>query len=171
MINIRIYLFLLSGTLLLFLLLRIQGKALINIPPSPLGIVSLELAKSEHHTREIISEWNKMGLLGTAKRNVILDFLFIPFYSLLFYTICGSISVRLTGTVSKLGVLLAFFSLIAGLLDVFEDFFLLLSLQFHFSNVISMLTFVFASLKFFLLSVALLYALLFGAKLIVEKLR
>lgn len=171
MINIRIYLFLLSGTLLLFLLLRIQGKSLVNIPPSPLGIVSLETAKTEHHTREIITEWNQLNLVDTAKRNVMLDFLFIPFYSLLFYTICGSISVRLTGTVSKLGILLAFSSLIAGLLDVLENFCMLLSLHSHYSNIISWLTFVFASLKFFLLSLALLYALLFGAKLIVGKLR
>jgi hypothetical protein len=171
MINIRIYIFLLGGTLLLFLLLRIQGKPLMDFSLSPFGIVSLEMAKSEHSTKEIISGWKEMNLLGTAKRNVVWDFLFIPFYSMLFYTLCGSISVRLTGTVSKLGILLAFSSLVAGLLDLLENFCLLLSLHSYYSSTISIITFVFASLKFFLLTLAILYVLLFGAKLVLGKLR
>ncbi len=171
MINIRIYLFLLGGTLLLFLLLRLQAKPLMDNPVSPFGILELELAKKVSNTQEIVSVWKQMNLLGTARRNVMLDFLFIPFYSLLFYTLCGSISVRLSGGVSKLGILLAFSSLIAGLLDVLENFCMLLSLYSHYSDAISFLTFIFASLKFFLLGLALIYVLLFGAKLIVGKLR
>ena len=170
MINIRIYLFLLCGTLIFSLLLREQGSPLTTSPFSPRGIIDLELAKSIHQTEEVVAGWKVTGMLWTARKNILLDFLFIPFYSLLFYTLCGSISVRVSGTISKLGVLLAFSSFIAAVLDVFENILMLLSLSSFFSSLVSLLTFVLAVTKFFLLAVAVVYVIIFGLKLIIAKL-
>ena len=70
-------------------------------------------------------------MIPRAKTNIWIDFFFIPFYTMLFYTLCGSISVRMLGIPAKLGVLLAFGSLLAGLFDVTENILMLFSLNGH----------------------------------------
>ena len=169
MINIRIILFLLSGTLLLFLSLRFQGKDLIR-PYSPAGIVSLELATTAAETEHTLGGWKNDGLAETGRNNILLDFLFIPFYVMLFYTLCGSISVRLSGTGATLGVLLAFFSLIAGIFDVLENILMLSAYAGLYNSITTLLTAIFASLKFILLGLSLLYVIIFGTKVIWMKL-
>ena len=164
MINIRIILFFLLGTIFFFLLLRFQGK--LEMKESPMGIVSLELARNPAQAKEIVAAWQKNDLIGNAKTNVWIDFLLIPFYSLLFYTLCGSISVRTSGQIAKIGVMLAFGSLIAGFLDIMENILMLLTLN-GFSNYLTViLTSFFAASKFILLALALLYVIPFGLRLI-----
>ncbi|MDX2047659.1 MAG: hypothetical protein SFU87_12795 [Chitinophagaceae bacterium] len=169
MANIRIHLFLLAGTALIFLLLRIQGEALTVAGVSPRGILSLEFAKTSPEVTHIISNWKEQKLLHTAQNNILLDFLFIPFYSLLFYSICGSISVHLQGFASKSGVFLAFGSFIAGWLDVFENILMLFSVHQVYTGFSALLTFIFAFSKFSLLALAFLYVLLFGMKLVITR--
>jgi hypothetical protein len=170
MTNIRIYLTLLAGTLLIQLLLRYQGRDLTNATSSPLGIVSLELAPTKEKAMVVLDHWNQNKLGMEAKKNIWLDFLFIPFYMLLFYTLCGSISVRLKGFGAKLGVLLAFGALIAGLFDVFENGLMLFSLSGSVTPVTTALTAFFASAKFILLALCLVYVVLLGLQLIFLKL-
>ena len=170
MTNIRIYLTLLAGTLILQLLLRYQGKDLTNATSSPMGIVSLELAPTVEKADGVLGHWIDNGLVQVAKKNIWLDFLFIPFYMLLFYTLCGSISVRMKGFGAKLGVLLAFGALIAGLFDVFENGLMLLSLSGTVTTITTALTAFFASAKFILLALCLLYVILLGLQLIFLKL-
>ena len=131
-----------------------------------MGIVSLELASTPSQSKDIIKEWRNNELIGNAKTNVWIDFLFIPFYSLLFYTLCGSISVRTTGQVAKIGVMLAFGSLIAGLFDVFENLLMMLSLNGISNYLVVILTSFFAAAKFTLLALALLYVIPFGLRVI-----
>ncbi len=169
MINIRIILFLLFGTLLLFIALRFQGSELIR-PYADKGIVSLEMAGTVHTTKHLLWEWNNDGLLKTVRNNVLIDFIFIPFYVLLFYTLCGSISVRLQSTPAKLGVLLAFFSLIAGIFDVLENILMLSAYMNMYNGVTTFLTAAFASLKFILLGLSVLYVVIFGSQVIWMKL-
>jgi hypothetical protein len=164
MINIRIIFFFLLGTVFFFLLLRYQGK--LETKESPLGIVSLELARNPTQVKEIINSWSNNDLIGNAKTNVWIDFLLIPFYSLLFYTLCGSISVRTGGQIAKIGVMLAFASVIAGLLDVMENMLMLLTLNGVFNYFTVILTSFFAASKFILLALALLYVIPFGIRLI-----
>jgi hypothetical protein len=153
----------------LFLSLRFQGKDLIR-PYAPAGIVSLELATTATATERTLGGWKNDGLEETARNNILLDFPFIPFYVMLFYTLCGSISVRLSGTAATLGVLLAFFSLIAGVFDVLENFLMLSAYAGLYNSFTALLTAIFASLKFILLGLSLLYVILFGTKVIWMKL-
>ncbi len=168
MINIRIIIFLLLATVCFFLLLRYQGR--LENKTSPLGIVSLEFAGSPAQVKEIRAGWKAENKLQRARNNILLDFLFIPFYSMLFYTLCGSISVRSRGFVAKAGVMLAFGALVAGLLDFFENILMLFSLGGLVSQLTVILTSFFASSKFILLVLALLYVIPFGLVVIIQKL-
>jgi hypothetical protein len=169
LINIRIIVFLLIGTLLLFGTLRFQGKELIR-PYASKGIVSFEMASSVINTKHLLWEWKNDGLIKTVRNNILIDFLFIPFYVLLFYTLCGSISVRLQSTPAKLGVLLAFFSLIAGIFDVFENILMLSAYVGWYNFITTTLTAIFATLKFILLGLSILYVIVFGSQVIWMKL-
>ena len=151
MTNIRIYLFLLTGTLFFFLLLRFRGSGLIDAQKAPGGIVSLELASTPQAAASVTEHWQQSNLSAKAHRNIWLDFLFIPFYMLLFYTLCGSISVRMKGFGAKLGVLLAFGALVAAHFDVLENILMLFTLSGHVHPVTTALTAVLASTKFILL--------------------
>jgi len=168
MINIRIILFLLAATLGLFLLLRVQGK--LETPASPLGILSMEFATQPHRVTEIKTAWDAEGMTGRAKNNIWIDFLFIPFYAMLFYTLCGSISVRMQGFPAKLGIFLAFGALVAGLLDVLENIFMLFALQGHYGGFSALATSLLAGAKFLLLALAALYVVPLGLRLLVMKL-
>jgi hypothetical protein len=168
MINIKIKLFLLGVTLFFFLLLRLQGEGLIQ-PYANKGIVSLEFAYTAEKTAVVVEGWKAGGLHQKASNNILIDFLFIPFYSILFYTLAGSISVRLAGKASSLGVLLAFFSLVAGVFDVIENMLMLTSMHLFSSDLTSMITTILASLKFLLLALALLYIIFFGLVVIMRK--
>ena len=170
MINIKIILFLLVGTLFFFFLLRWQGGALIS-DDAPAGIVSLELAVNKEKTATIIESWITEGVITNARNNILIDFLFIPFYMMLFYTLCGSISVRNQGRIATMGVLLAFFSLIAGFFDVLENLFMLGSTYSLFSQFTAMLTAFFAASKFILLALALLYVIFMGTPILIKKFR
>ncbi len=168
MINIKIKLFLLGVTLFLFTVLRFQGASL-KQHYADQGIVSLELAGSAEKTATIVEGWNADGLIDKARNNILIDFLFIPFYAIFFYTLTGSISVRLQGRASSLGVALAFSSLIAGMLDLFENLLMLTSIHVGYSDFTAILTAIFAALKFLLLLLALLYILIFGSTVIMRK--
>jgi hypothetical protein len=167
MINIRIILFLLASTLGIFLLLRVQGNLETN--ESPLGILSLEFASQPERITAITDAWESEGMTGRARANIWIDFLFIPFYAMLFYTLCGSISVRMKAFPAKLGIFLAFGAMMAGMMDVFENILMLFSLRGHFNGVTAWLTTFFAAGKFLLLALALLYVIPLGLRLIVRR--
>jgi len=169
LINIRIIVFLLVGTLLFFLLLRYQGNNLVT-PYSPKGIVSLELAGTKPATTEIISGWKHDGRGHSLRNNLLIDFCFIPFYVMLFYTLCGSISVRLDSIAAKLGVLLAFFILIGGGFDVLENILMMLAYLEIYNTLTVKATFSFAILKFILISLSIIYVIVFGSVVIRKKL-
>lgn len=168
MTNIRIILFLLTGTLFFFLALRFQGRQLLT-PASPAGIVSFELAGTDNETTQMLDAWKQKAAMGSVRMNILIDFLFIPFYALLFYTLCGSISVRHHGKAASLGVLLAFFSLIAALFDVLENLLMLAATYGYYNDATAILTAFFAAAKFSLLALSLLYVVLLGMPLLIKK--
>jgi hypothetical protein len=168
MTNIRIILFLLTGTLFFFLALRFQGIQLLT-PASPAGIVSFELAGNAQETTQMLDAWKLQSAMGSVRMNILIDFLFIPFYALLFYTLCGSISVRHHGKAASLGVLLAFFSMIAALFDVLENLLMLAATYGYYNQFTAVLTAFFAAAKFSLLALSLLYVVLLGLPLLIKK--
>ena len=89
---------------------------------------------------------------------------------LLFYSLCGSISVRMKGFGAKLGVLLAFGALIAAHFDVVENTLMLFTLSGHYNAVTTMLTAILASTKFLLILLCLLYVIILGLRLLLLRL-
>ena len=169
MANIRIILVLLAGTLALMLALRVLDLPL-RTANAPEGIVSLETAHTKEQVKAILDEWAAADLLGQARIQIRLDFLFMPFYALLFYMLCGTISVRSIGLMSKAGVVLAFGSLLAALLDGAENILMLLSLRGSTHTATAFLTTGCAYLKFLLLALASLYIFPLGTWMLCRKL-
>ncbi|MBX3253005.1 MAG: hypothetical protein KF862_02600 [Chitinophagaceae bacterium] len=156
MTNWKIIGFFFTGTLVLLLLLRWQGKAL-STPAAPLGIVSLELSCNVGTTAAIVEEW-RPALRGTFRWNMLLDFFAIPFYGLFLYSLCGYFSVLyVRGILQRTGILMAFGSLVAMLCDVCENLLMVFSVHVAATTAGSILTTAFAILKFSLIILAFLY--------------
>jgi hypothetical protein len=71
------------------------------------------------------------------------------------------------GIPAKLGVLLAFGSLLAGLFDIAENILMLFSLHDNYNNLTALLTAFFAYAKFSLLLLALAYVLPLGLRILI----
>ncbi|PWT98860.1 MAG: hypothetical protein C5B52_11460 [Bacteroidetes bacterium] len=157
-----------AGMLTMMMLLRWQGNSLFS-SESPNGIVSLELSNGKTQTTNIIRAWESKELKTTARNNILLDFLFIPFYGLFLYSVCGYFCIGQNEPWQRAGMLLAFGSLVAMVLDGFENILMLMSLYGWISVFISFLTFAFASLKFSLIILAVVYIILSSIFKIIQK--
>lgn len=159
MTNWKIIGFFFTGTIFFLLVLQWQGRQLIT-PSSPAGILSLEFSYAQAHTQTIANAW-KDSLRGALRVNMLLDFLFIPFYGLFLYSTCGYFSVHhQTGWAQRLGVLLAFGSLLAMLFDGMENICMIFSIHFTATAFTSLLTATMATLKFLLIALAIVYIIL-----------
>jgi small-conductance mechanosensitive channel len=169
MTNWKIIAIFFAGTLVMMTLLQIQGHPLIR-PGTSSGIVSLELSNSKSQTAFIVNSWKSESLWHTARNNILLDFLFIPFYGFFLYSVCGYFCVQQSEPWQRAGMLLAFGSLVAMVLDVFENILMLFSLHGIISGFGTFITFLFSSLKFSLIFLALVYILLSAVFLALKKL-
>ncbi|HRP57514.1 hypothetical protein [Agriterribacter sp.] len=162
MTNWKIIGFFFAGTIFFLLLLQLQGRQLIT-PASPYGILSLEFSCQSTHTQAIAMAW-KGSLRGAFHINMLLDFLLIPFYGLFLYSTCGYFSVHYqTGWPQRLGVLLAFGSLLAMIFDVAENIVMGFSVHFFATAFTSAVTTALAAMKFLLAGLALVYIILSAA--------
>lgn len=168
MTNWKIIGFFFAGTILFMLLLQLQGKQLIT-PFSPAGILSLEFSYNASHTQSIVNAW-KNSLTGAFRINMLLDFLFIPFYGLFLYSTCGYFSVHYrTGWAQRAGVLLAFGSLLAMIFDGIENIAMGFSVHFSATAFTSAVTTTMAIMKFLLIGLALVYIMLSTALMLLRK--
>lgn len=158
MANLRIISAFLILSVALMAIVERQGRGLVTAQ-APHGIVSLELAGDGEKTRGIVKEWEVQGLTAKAMGNIRLDFLFIPFYSLGLYMLCGSLATRRPERPDRKGVRIAFGCLLAGLLDALENTLMQASLRGHVSDTLSLATTLLAASKFVLQGTAVLYIL------------
>ncbi|MCO5240265.1 MAG: hypothetical protein M9904_09420 [Chitinophagaceae bacterium] len=169
MTNWKIIGFFFAGTIFFILLLQLQGRQLIT-PFSPSGILSLEFSCNASHTQSIAAAWSH-SLHGAFRLNMLLDFLFIPFYGLFLYSTCGYFSVHYKNThwAQQLGVLLAFGSLLAMLFDVTENIAMCFSIHFFATAFISAVTTIMATMKFLLIGSAIIYSILSAVFMLLSK--
>ena len=165
MVNLRLILAFLAPTLLILFLIQRHGAALMN-EKAPYGIVSLELAGKATEAQSIVDSWKKEGKTTTALGNIRLDFLFIPFYSILLYMTCGSLATIHPARPQRIGTGIAFGCLLAGLFDVFENVCMMASLNGKGGSVTAAATSALATAKFSLLVIALLYIAFSSMRLI-----
>jgi hypothetical protein len=163
MANIRIILAFLAVTALLLAFLQRQGATLVN-GEAPYGIVSLELAGDAEKASAIAAAWEAEGKTAVAIRNIRLDFLLIPFYSILLYMACGSLATYKPSRHGRIGAWIAFACLLAGIFDVFENLAMMAALRGRVGATGAAATTLLASAKFAILAIAVLYILSTSAR-------
>jgi hypothetical protein len=133
-----ITLFALLGTGIMIYVMGVTGKPL-KTPATPNGILHLELAYNQQKADAILLAWSepKWNLHATipsgfpnrikaAKINTWWDFLFLFFYSVLFYRLCILLYRKLyPSRIGNAGFVFAKLSILAGLFDVVENIFML----------------------------------------------
>ncbi|HET9055637.1 MAG TPA: hypothetical protein VFN30_02200 [Chitinophagaceae bacterium] len=153
---------LLAGTIVMIIVLQLQGQKLRTIA-TPLGILNLEFAKTTEEAEMVITAWQSdtsVDLIATAKWAIWLDFIFIFFYSFFLFGACKRIYHHGHKWQRKAGREFAYGSLIAGVLDVIENILMLQALDGHYGLFSTLLTFICAIIKFTLVGLAVLYILL-----------
>ena len=136
--------------------------ALLKMKDTPRGIIDLEFAYDRLKVQLVTEAWKSATHIKTAIANTLFDFIFLFFYSLLFYLSFKRISLRFSGFLQTTGKLVAWGAIAAGIFDVLENIGILLSLNDYSGNCIPILTCCFSLAKWLLAGVALLYILLPG---------
>lgn len=167
--------FLVTGTIIMIYVMMSTGKTL-ETPATPLGIIALELAPDKKTVQVILQEWTKTGEgvdnIKAAKKNTLLDFLFIIFYAPFLYICCTRLAAgfKKTSIIARIGKLVAIGIIIEGILDFLENFGMLKSLDGEVSNNIALFTASCSFVKWTLVFIALLYIVAaLVAKLFIKK--
>jgi hypothetical protein len=165
--------FLLAGTLLMTIVISIQGASL-TTPSTPKGILDLEFAYNTVRANAVVNAWTATS--GTdnvfrAKMNTCIDFAYLFFYSLFFFHACKLLAASFSGFLGITGHLLAKGALAAGILDILENTGMLLTLTGHLSKYTTLLTFIFSISKWALVITIILYIALLTPLLILRKIR
>lgn len=134
--------------------MRWHGSSLSASPNTKAGILALEFAKNNQRADEITSTWSNAGLKQYAITNIYIDFIFIFFYSLFLFSANWLFSINQQPVFKKAARLAALSALVAGLLDIIENFFLLKMLHVSISNSETYITWWLAAVKFILAGIA-----------------
>ena len=157
------WIFLIAGNLMMVYVMTSTGKSLKN-PATPLGIINLELAGNAADVQNILNAWDNdisknSDVIADAKRNTWLDFIFLLFYTSLFYFLCkklvgyfkpGSLWIRLANIVAMCAIA-------AGLLDVVENIGMLKSLNGNVSDTTALVTAACSTVKWLLVFITIIF--------------
>jgi hypothetical protein len=158
--NLPLLLFLFTGTILLFFIMRWHSKPLAQPTTTKAGIVSLEFAKTKQRADEIVNDWNNNGLQKHAISNTSIDYLFIFFYGLFLFAGNWMISLNQKKSYKTISQAIALFGLTAALFDVIENFFLFKMLAFSCTDAEINSTWWLAAIKFLLAAIAIVWILI-----------
>lgn len=153
--------FFLLGTIGMMVIM-VKTGAILKTPAAPMGILNLEFAYNTAKTTPIINSWasiNNTDVIAAAKNNTYWDFLFLFFYAGFLFLACKKIAAKTAGSFSKAGKLIAKGALWAGILDVFENTGMLLTLNNQGCDAIALSTTIISVIKWALAIIAVLYML------------
>ncbi len=153
-----LFLSFLALTLILFAVFRALNAPLIT-PSAPGGIVTFELAGEIKPAAEILASWDATAQLFAAF-GLGLDYLFMPAYALALALGILLAAGRHPGAFAKIGAPLGWGALAAALFDAVENFALWNFMLGDFQALWPRLAAFCAAVKFALLLLGLLYALL-----------
>jgi hypothetical protein len=161
--NNAVLLFLICGTVAMVVVMSITGKPLKH-PATPYGIVNFELANNATDVQNILNAWDNdisqhRDVIADAKKNTWLDFIFIFFYSTLFYFLCKKVAAIFKENIllKKSGNIFAIAAIIAGVMDVGENIGMLSSLYGNISDNIALLTASFSTIKWILILLVIIF--------------
>lgn len=125
------------------------------------GIVPFELAGSQDRADEILGEWGEKGQ-DAAEESLWIDFGFLVAYGM-FLTLAAAATRDLARSrgwerMARVGVVVVYFGALGAAFDAFENTCLLLTLD-GAGSVFPLLATLFASCKFLLLAVVIVYLL------------
>ncbi|MEI8075542.1 MAG: hypothetical protein WCH78_12410 [Bacteroidota bacterium] len=136
--------------------LRWQGASL-KTSVSTRGIVDLELATQPGQITVLMDTWD----LSVAKMNIWIDFLFIVSYVAFLALASEAVSSKWKNQGMKIiGLTLARVAVVAGVLDIGENLLMLQTIAGNFTVVSLQMTHYFATIKFTLAAIVLIYLLI-----------
>ena len=130
----------------------------LKTPATPIGILDLEFAGKVERAKEIFAAWQP-SIIPVAINNTLIDFLFLISYGCLLYACCLSLSKTYEGTGRKTGIIISRLALISAAFDGLENFLMLRTLYGNIQKEVVATTYIFASAKFLLVAVAIIYIL------------
>jgi hypothetical protein len=149
----------LAFTLVLFVSISLIDESL-KIDETANGIVSFECAKTLGQSEYIIQSWEAADVMIYAALSLGIDYLFMVAYGSFFALAVLLLAEKLpSGFLKKEAKLMAFFMLLAALLDGIENFGLIQLLINTPTQSMVSLAFYCASIKFGLLGIGVLYLL------------
>jgi hypothetical protein len=136
------------------------------------GITSFELAKDVNKTVAIINSWDEHAKISVSI-SMGFDFLFILVYTTLIALLIYKVSKSFTGNhfVKRIGIVLLNAIFFAGLLDIVENIALIKLLFGEYQQIWSSIAYYFASVKFAIVLVCLIYIILNSLWLLFKKVR
>jgi hypothetical protein len=124
---------------------------------SPRGIVELEMATQPRQVAILMEIWDK----SVVKMNIWIDFLFIVTYVAFLALASEAVSSKWKNQSLKIiGLTLARVSVVVGVLDIGENLLMLQTIAGNFTVVSLQMTHYFATIKFTLAAVVLIYLLI-----------
>lgn len=154
----NVFYYLLSLTILVLLGMQISGAPL-KTDAAPLGIISFEFAGDLATSQTILTSWGITGRFYAAL-NTGLDFLFLFSYACTFALGCVLAARFFEGrsaVLSRIGVVMAWGQIAAGLFDAIENFALIQMLIGTQSEIWPQVAFWFAAIKFILVGIGISY--------------
>lgn len=138
---------------------------------APNGIVSFELAKDINTSISIISSWDLNAKIN-AGLSLGIDFLYLIVYSIFFATSCYLISqkyINKNNWMFKTGLLLTKLQFVAALFDAIENIALIKLLIGSNNEIYSSVAFYFASIKFLIIALGIIYIIIGFITMIFQK--
>jgi hypothetical protein len=126
------------------------------------GILAFEFAATKARASQILAEWGPKGR-HTARLSLIVDYAYMVSYGG-FFTLAGLATRDLARTrdwrrLATAGTIVPFFATAAALFDATENVFLLLVLEGHGGDHAPLIATICSSIKFTLITIAILYVL------------
>ena len=144
------------ASVLMIAVLRFQGASLTTLNSSR-GIVDLELATKPSQVSALMDSWD----LTVVKMNIWLDFLFIVSYVAFLALASEAVSSKWKNQGMRvIGLTLARVALVTGVLDIGENLLMLQTIAGNFTLVSLQLTHYFATIKFTLAAIVIIYLLI-----------
>jgi hypothetical protein len=141
---------------LMFAALRWQGAGLVTSVSSR-GIVDLEMATKPSQITILMDTWN----LSVVKINIWIDFLFIVSYVAFLALAAESVAAKWKNQGMRIiGLTLARVAVVAGVLDIGENLLMLQTIAGNFTVISLQMTHYFATIKFTLAAIVLIYLLI-----------
>lgn len=142
--------------ILMMAALRWQGASL-KTSASPKGIIELEMATQSRQVAVLMDTWD----MSVVKMNIWIDFLFIVSYVAFLALASEAVSGKWKMQGMKIiGLTLARVAVVAGILDIGENLLMLQTIAGNFTVLSLQMTHYFATIKFTLAAIVLIYLMI-----------